>query len=99
MFAAILLLLAVPVITTSTSPDALIISTVQSTPHRVGVWFFGAVFLTLMYLGMRPAEAPYVIASKFFTALYFLYFLLYVPALTWLTRQLLNTVALSANSK
>ena len=37
MFAAILLLLAVPVITTSTSPDALVISTVQSTPHRVGV--------------------------------------------------------------
>jgi ubiquinol-cytochrome c reductase cytochrome b subunit len=37
MFAAILLLLAVPVITTSTSPDALMISTVQSTPHRVGV--------------------------------------------------------------
>lgn len=43
-----------------------------------------------MYLGMRPAEAPYVIASKFFTALYFMYFLLYVPFLTWLSRQLLN---------
>lgn len=82
MFAAILLLLAVPAITTSTSPDALIIATVQSTPHRVGVWFFGAVFLTLMYLGMRPAEAPYVFASKIFTALYFLYFIAYVPLLT-----------------
>jgi quinol-cytochrome oxidoreductase complex cytochrome b subunit len=81
MFAAILLLLAVPVITTSTSPDALAISTVQSTPHRVGVWLFAAVFLTLMYLGMRPAEAPYVFASKIFTALYFLYFLAYVPFL------------------
>jgi quinol-cytochrome oxidoreductase complex cytochrome b subunit len=92
MFAAILLLLAVPAITASTSPDALMISTVQSTPHRVGVWFFGAVFLTLMYLGMRPAEAPYVFASKVFTAFYFLYFILYVPFLTWLSRQLLKSL-------
>jgi len=43
-----------------------------------------------MYLGMRPAEAPYVFASKIFTALYFLYFLAYVPFLNWLTRQLLD---------
>jgi hypothetical protein len=35
-----------------------------------------------MYLGMRPAEAPYVFASKIFTAFYFLYFLVYVPFLT-----------------
>ena len=48
-----------------------------------------------MYLGMRPAEAPYVVASKVFTALYFLYFLLYVPFLTWLARQLLNTTVSS----
>jgi ubiquinol-cytochrome c reductase cytochrome b/c1 subunit len=82
MFAAILLLLAVPTITMSTSPDALVVSTVQSTPHRIGVWFFGAVFFTLMYLGMRPAEAPYVVASKIFTFLYFAYFLLYLPVLT-----------------
>lgn len=90
MFAAILLLLAVPTITMSTSPDALIISTVQSTPHRVGVWIFGAIFLVLMYLGMRPAEAPYVFASKIFTALYFLYFLAYAPGLTYLARSLLS---------
>jgi len=35
-----------------------------------------------MYLGMRPAEAPYVFASKIFTVLYFSYFLVYLPFLT-----------------
>jgi len=35
-----------------------------------------------MYLGMRAAEAPYVYASKVFTALYFSYFLLFLPLLS-----------------
>jgi hypothetical protein len=39
------------------------------------------VFLTLMFLGSRAAAAPYVNASKLFTALYFAYFLLVLPAL------------------
>lgn len=39
------------------------------------------VFLTLMFLGSRAASAPYVNASKLFTALYFSYFLLVLPAL------------------
>ena len=43
-----------------------------------------------MYLGMRPAEAPYVLASKGFTALYFLYFTLWMPALSLLNRAALG---------
>lgn len=82
MFAAILLLLVIPFLTVSTSRGALIVATIQSSSHRVGVWVFGAVFLILMYLGMRPAEAPYVFASKIFTALYFSYFILYLPLLS-----------------
>lgn len=39
---------------------------------------------------MRAAEAPYVAASKVFTGLYFAYFLLVLPALAWLNRQLLD---------
>lgn len=35
-----------------------------------------------MYLGMRAAEAPYVYASKVFTALYFSYFLIFLPLLS-----------------
>lgn len=91
MFAAILLLLAIPFLTISTSRGALILATVQSSAHRVGVWFFCAVFLVLMYLGMRPAESPYVGASKGFTVAYFTYFLVYLPILTLLARQMLNT--------
>ena len=43
---------------------------------------FAGVFLTLMILGMRAAEAPYVFASKVFTALYFLYFISVLPTLS-----------------
>jgi quinol-cytochrome oxidoreductase complex cytochrome b subunit len=92
MFAAILLMFAVPYISGGLSPDALMVSAAHSTPHKIGFWVFSGVFLTLMVLGMRPAEAPYVFTSKLITGLYFAYFLLYVPVIGWLTRQLLDTV-------
>jgi ubiquinol-cytochrome c reductase cytochrome b subunit len=81
MFAAILLLFAVPALVSSTSPDALMVAAVHGTAHKVGAWAFAGIFLTLMYLGMRAAEAPYVFASKIFTGLYFAYFLLFLPIL------------------
>ena len=34
-----------------------------------------------MFLGSRAAAAPYVLASKLFTALYFAYFLVVLPTL------------------
>lgn len=34
-----------------------------------------------MFLGSRAAAAPYVLASKLFTALYFAYFLVILPTL------------------
>jgi ubiquinol-cytochrome c reductase cytochrome b/c1 subunit len=46
--------------------------------------FFGAFVITcivLGWLGSRPAEGGYVIASQIFTALYFSYFLLALPLL------------------
>jgi len=35
-----------------------------------------------MFLGSNPAAAPFIILSKIFTILYFLYFLLVIPLLT-----------------
>jgi len=32
-----------------------------------------------MFLGGKPATAPYVIASQFFTFAYFAYFIFFVP--------------------
>jgi len=89
MFAAILINFAIPAITRSTSFDALMISCVYSELHKTCVWAFFAIFLVLMFLGMSAAEAPFVASSKLFTALYFMYFLAVLPALNYLTRQLI----------
>jgi hypothetical protein len=45
-----------------------------------------------MFLGMSAAEAPFVASSKLFTVLYFAYFLAVLPALNWLTRQLITSI-------
>lgn len=93
MFAAILINFGIPALTRSTSFDALMISCVYSGLHKVCVWAFFAIFLVLMFLGMSAAEAPFVASSKLFTALYFVYFLAVLPALNWLTRQLIVSPA------
>jgi quinol-cytochrome oxidoreductase complex cytochrome b subunit len=47
-----------------------------SSLHKVMFWLFGAVFFILLFLGGKPATAPYVVASQLFTFLYFSYFLI-----------------------
>lgn len=81
MFAAILLLLVIPFYVNSSSPDARMVFAPFAAPHKVAFWVFVGIFFTLMFLGMRAAEAPYVGASKIFTGLYFAYFLLALPTL------------------
>jgi ubiquinol-cytochrome c reductase cytochrome b/c1 subunit len=44
-------------------------------------WAFLAVAIVLGWLGSKPAEGGYVIASRLFTALYFAYFLIALPLL------------------
>jgi len=50
-----------------------------SSLHKIAFWIFSAIFLILLFLGGKPATAPYVIASQFFTFAYFAYFLFFVP--------------------
>jgi quinol-cytochrome oxidoreductase complex cytochrome b subunit len=57
--------------------------------HKVAFWLFVAVFFTLTFLGGKPATAPYVIASQFFTFAYFAYFLFVVPIIPILEKQLI----------
>jgi ubiquinol-cytochrome c reductase cytochrome b/c1 subunit len=47
--------------------------------HKVTFWCFVAVFFILLFLGGKPATAPYVVASQIFTFIYFAYFLIIVP--------------------
>ena len=41
-----------------------------------------------MFLGGKPATAPYVVASQFFTFAYFAYFLFFVPLIPALEKLL-----------
>jgi hypothetical protein len=43
-----------------------------------------------MFLGGKPATAPYVVASQVFTFLYFLYFLFFVPLVPLVERLLID---------
>jgi len=83
MFAAILLLFFVPTLVDAHNPKAKSVYAPFSTPHKVLFWTFVGIFLTLMFLGSRAASAPYVGASKLFTALYFAYFVVVLPAVAW----------------
>ncbi len=46
-------------------------------------WGFVATGLLLGYLGAKPAEGGYVIASRILTAYWFLYFIVALPLLGW----------------
>jgi ubiquinol-cytochrome c reductase cytochrome b/c1 subunit len=75
MLAAILILFVIPFYK---MPVNSIVAPLSSL-HKVAFWTFSAVFFILLFLGGKPATAPYVVASQFFTFAYFAYFLFFVP--------------------
>lgn len=89
MFAAILLLFFVPSYIDSRVAEKIIVAP-YATGHRVFFWGFLGVFLTLMFLGSRAAAEPYVHASKLFTVLYFVYFLVVLPGLAYCSSLLVK---------
>lgn len=56
--------------------------------HKVFFWVFVAIFLTLLVLGGKPATAPYVFCSKFFTTAYFLYFIIITPLIPYIEHKM-----------
>lgn len=63
--------------------------------HQITFWIFAAIFLILLFLGGKPAAAPYVLASKIFTVLYFAYFIVIIPLIPTLEKFLLEKEDLS----
>ena len=49
--------------------------------HKAAFWLFVAVFFILLFLGGKPATAPYVVASQLFTFMYFAYFFVVIPVI------------------
>ena len=48
---------------------------------RIFFWLFAACAVLLGYMGSKPPEGGYVIAARFLTVYYFLYFLVILPLL------------------
>jgi len=80
MFAAIILLLILPLYTYFSICQSGAVS-VYSSAMKISCAFYIMVFFILIFLGSNPAAAPYVVSSKVFTILYFLYFLMLTPIL------------------
>jgi len=78
MFSAIVLLLVLPFYSYITFCQTGVLGTYSSLA-KIQYGCFIIIFLILIFLGSNPAAAPYVLSSKIFTILYFLYFLLFVP--------------------
>jgi ubiquinol-cytochrome c reductase cytochrome b/c1 subunit len=61
-----------------------------SASHKLAFWIFVAIFLTLLFLGGKPATAPYVVASQIFTFAYFAYFIFFIPLIPIIEKLLIT---------
>lgn len=74
MFASIFVLFFIPWLDTSR-----VRSTSYRPLYRPFFWLFVFTCVALGYLGAKPAEGSYVVAARFFTAYYFIHFLVIMP--------------------
>ncbi len=90
MVAAIVVLFFIPWLDTSR-----VRSTSYRPMYRPFFWLFVFTCIALGYLGAKPAEGGYVIASQFFTAYYFIHFLVVMPVVGILERPKQRPASLS----
>jgi len=93
MFASLLILLVLPLTDFSRTRGN------EFTPLS-RIIFFGlvATFFILLAMGARHAEAPYILIGQIATALYFAYFILFVPAVSLLENTLADLNVSSLNN-
>jgi ubiquinol-cytochrome c reductase cytochrome b subunit len=46
---------------------------------KIAFYIFNVIFISLMILGAKHVESPYIELGQIFTSLYFLYFLIFTP--------------------
>lgn len=94
MFAAILILLLLPVTDVSRSRG------MQFRPLSKAAFFaFVANFLILMQLGAKHVESPFIEFGQISTALYFAHFLVIVPFVTLLENSLTDLAVSESSEK
>jgi ubiquinol-cytochrome c reductase cytochrome b subunit len=57
--------------------------------NKIAFYCFVAIFLGLLVLGAKHVESPYIELGQILTALYFLYFLLVIPVISYLESNML----------
>jgi len=86
MVAAILVLLLLPIINTSE---------VRSSKFRpifsIGYWFLVSDFLLLGWIGQKPVESPYIEIGMGATLFYFAFFLVLLPLIGLIEKQLIRS--------
>ena len=58
---------------------------------KIGFYCFSAIFLSLMVLGAKHVESPYIEFGQTCTLLYFLYFLLFVPSTSYIENDIIRS--------
>jgi ubiquinol-cytochrome c reductase cytochrome b/c1 subunit len=76
MFASVLIIAFLPWLDTSKVKSA-----AYRPLYRIFFWLFVACAVLLGYMGSQPPEGAYVIAARFLTVYYFLFFLVILPLL------------------
>jgi ubiquinol-cytochrome c reductase cytochrome b subunit len=83
MFAAILIIISMIFLDTNK------IRGFQYRPiSKVTFYIFVAILIGLMILGAKHVESPYIEVGQTFTLLYFLYFLLVTPFISYLENKI-----------
>jgi ubiquinol-cytochrome c reductase cytochrome b subunit len=83
LFAAILILLVLPLVNTSD-----IRSSLYRPLHQKFFWLLVADYILLGYLGQQIPESPFIEMGQIGSIYYFAYFLIIVPALGRLEKNL-----------
>jgi len=94
MFAAIMVLLVLPLADSSNLRGL-----AYKPMSKLLFWVFVANFLTLMLLGAKHVEAPYIVLGQIATFVYFAYFLFLIPSISTLENLFAATSSGSANRK
>ena len=92
MFSALLIMLILPVTNLSK------LKNLQFRPLSKIIFFIFVVnFLILMVLGAKHVESPYIELGQISTVLFFGYFVILVPAVTWV-ENLITSISVTSRS-
>jgi ubiquinol-cytochrome c reductase cytochrome b subunit len=92
MFSALLIILALPFVDLSRSRGMQF-----RLLSKIFFFIFIANFFTLMWLGAKHVENPFVLLGQITTAIYFIYFIAIVPLITVLENTLIDISLFNKN--